>query len=142
MTTPADAAAKSTTPFLNDMSTPAAPKQTTSSFADWTRQLVLQWTPRIIVVTLASYYSLGIAYEIGIMASIDKVAISMLKKSVGYAGIGTFMPTFQFYSAYAVRIIAAFIAERLYNLIEKICLFVFDRCRMRFFHKEAVAIAV
>ena len=83
-------------------------------------QFAITWTPRAIVSGLAGYYCLGIAYGIGIMAKIDGVAIPILRSSVGYAGIGAFMPTFQWYSAWAVRIVASIAAGILYDLIERI----------------------
>lgn len=74
--------------------------QTTDNFADQAGRFLMTWTPRVIVAAIAGYYSLGIAYEMGIMAAIDQVAISVLKDSVGYAGLGAVMPTFQWYSAW------------------------------------------
>jgi hypothetical protein len=83
-------------------------------------QFALKWTPRAIVVGLAGYYSLGVAYETGIMATIDRWAIRILRPSMGYMGIAAFMPTFQWYSAWSVRIVTAIGAGFLYDLIERI----------------------
>lgn len=94
---------------------PASP-----SFLDWVAEAVLTWTPRIIVAAVAGYYSLGIAYETGLMAEIDKIAIQILKNWVGYAGLGALMPTFQWYSAWAVRFIAGAVAGLLYDLLERL----------------------
>lgn len=80
----------------------------------------LKWTPRMIVVGLAGYYSLGFAYDQGIMAAIDRQAIRILRHSMGYVGVGAFMPTFQWYSAWGVRITAAMGAALIYDLVEKI----------------------
>lgn len=86
----------------------------------------IKLTPYLIVTGFAGYYSLGVAYAYGIMAAIDRVAIHMFKHFFGYAGIGAFMPTFQWYSAWGVRISAAAIAGLLYNLIAKIVSAVID----------------
>ena len=87
----------------------------------------IKWTPRAIVAGLAAYYSLGIAYERGYMAAIDRVAIRTLRHWMGYAGIGAFMPTFQWYSAWSVRMVAALSAGVLYDMIEKVVRAVFAR---------------
>ena len=87
----------------------------------------IKWTPRAIVAGLAAYYSLGIAYERGYMAAIDRVAIRTLRHWMGYAGVGAFMPTFQWYSAWSVRMVAALGAGILYDMIEKVVRAVFAR---------------
>lgn len=83
-------------------------------------QFALKWTPRTIVAGFAGYYSLGVAYEMGIMAAIDRIAIRILRHFMGYAGIGAFMPTFQWYSAWGVRVASALGAGILYDLTERI----------------------
>jgi hypothetical protein len=83
-------------------------------------QFILKWTPRTIVAGFAGYYSLGVAYEMGVMAAIDRIAIRILRHFMGYAGIGAFMPTFQWYSAWSVRIVSALGAGLLYDLTERI----------------------
>lgn len=92
-----------------------------------TAQFFLTWTPRIIVAGFAGYYSLGIAYDVGIMAAIDRLAISILRDSIGYAGIGAAMPTFQWYSAWAVRTVAAGGAGLIYDLLERLTVFVYSQ---------------
>jgi hypothetical protein len=92
---------------------------TTPSFhfnTEETKQILFKWTPRAIVIGVGAYYGLGIAYEIGLMAAIDKIAIGILKKSVGYAGIGALMPTVQWYSSLAVRFGMAAVASLSYDL--------------------------
>lgn len=84
-------------------------------------QFTLKWTPRAIAAGLAGYYCLGIAYETGLMAAIDRIAMRILRPSLGYMGMAAFMPTFQWYSAWAVRVVAAIAAGLLYDLIERIC---------------------
>lgn len=84
-----------------------------------TLHFAIKWTPRAIVAGVAGYYSLGIAYEKGIMAAIDRAAIYILRRTVGYAGIGALMPTFQWYSAWAVRVVAALSAGIVYDLAER-----------------------
>ena len=95
-----------------------------STFFDWSKDILLKWTPRVIVCVVTGYYSLGIAYDTGLMAEIDRIAIPILKNWVGYAGLGAIMPTFQWYAAWAVRVIAAAIAGLIYDLLERliICL--------------------
>lgn len=83
-------------------------------------QFAVKWTPRAIVAGLAGYYSLGIAYHMGIMAAIDRIAMHIFLPSLGYMGMGFFMPTFQWYSAWGVRVLAAIGAGFLYDLAEKI----------------------
>jgi len=91
--------------------------QGVSSFA-------LKWTPRIIAVGIGGYYGLGLAYELGIMATIDKIAIVIFKSIVGRAGIGVFMPTFQWYSAVFIRGAAAICSGIIYEISNRI----FIRC--------------
>ncbi len=93
------------------------------------KDFLVKWTPRLLVATLTGYYSLGIAYEYGIMASIDKVAIRVLKNWVGYAGLGAAMPTFQWYAAWAVRMSAAASAGIGYDLGEKFVRYFISKIR-------------
>jgi len=65
---------------------------------------------------LVGYAALGYAYELGLMAEIDKIAIPIIKSYVGYMGLGAAMPVFQWYAAWAVRISAALTAEALFEL--------------------------
>ena len=83
---------------------------------------VLKWTPRAIIAGLAGYYSLGIAYDKGLMAAIDRIAIYIFRHTFGFVGMGAFMPSFQWYSAWAVRIVAAFAAGILYDLAERVAI--------------------
>jgi hypothetical protein len=85
-----------------------------------TKQFLFKWTPRALVVGIGAYYGLGIAYEIGLMAAIDKIAIGILKKSVGYVGIGALMPTVQWYSSIGVRIAMGTAAALGYDLCLRI----------------------
>ncbi len=94
-------------------------------FSSQASEFFFKWGPRVLVAAIAGYYSLGIAYEWGIMASIDKIAIPILKNSVGYAGIGAVMPTFQWYSAWGVRTVSAFGAGLLYDVGERIVLYAY-----------------
>lgn len=72
--------------------------------------------PRVFVIGLVGYAALGYAYELGIMAEIDRIAIPIIKSQVGYMGLGAAMPVFQWYAAWAVRITAALSAEALFEL--------------------------
>ena len=83
-------------------------------------QFAIKWTPRTVIPFLAGYYSLGIAYDTGLMAKIDRIAIRILRPSLGYMGVGAFMPTFQWYSAWGIRVTAALGASLLYDLAERI----------------------
>lgn len=87
---------------------------------------ILKWTPRTIIGGFAGYYSLGMAYDYGIMSAIDRLAIRILRHSVGYAGIGALMPTIQWYAAWGVRMTAALVATIIYDLIERIIRYVFS----------------
>ncbi|MBA3721987.1 MAG: hypothetical protein H0W88_06265 [Parachlamydiaceae bacterium] len=81
---------------------------------------IYKWTPRAIAGGLAGYYSLGIMYKTGGMAAIDRAAIQVFLKVFGYAGIGAFMPTFQWYAAWSVRICAAVAAGMLFDLCKRL----------------------
>ncbi len=75
---------------------------------------------------LAGYYVLGYAYAVGLMAAIDQIAIQiMCDYNMGYLAIGALMPTFQWYAAWSVRIIAACTAHFFYLLVEKVILAVY-----------------
>ena len=95
----------------------------THSFSQDVFQFALRWTPRAIIAGIAGYYSLGVAYEKGVMAAIDRVAIRVFHHFFGYAGIGAFMPTFQWYAAWSVRIFSALAAGLLYDVAERIIIF-------------------
>jgi hypothetical protein len=78
-----------------------------------------KWGPRAIAVAVGGYYGLGIAYDLGFMALIDQVAIQVIKNVLGYAGIGALMPTLQWYSAWAARILCGVVVGVAYDLLEK-----------------------
>lgn len=88
---------------------------------------LLKWGPRTIVAGLAGYTSLGFAYDIGLMAAIDRVAIKVFKHFAGYTGIGAFMPVFQWYAAWTIRALSAIIAGVLYDLVEKVVKYVLHK---------------
>lgn len=73
-------------------------------------QMLCVWTPQLVIGAFAGYYSVGYAYDKGVMAVIDRVAIRILKPKVGYVGLGVVMPTVQWYAAWGVRVSAAAIA--------------------------------
>lgn len=79
----------------------------------------IKWTPRALAMTAGGYYGLGIAYEWGFLALIDQVAIRILKGLFGYVGVGAMMPTVQWYSAWAVRVIFGLTCGVVYDSIEK-----------------------
>lgn len=80
---------------------------------------LITWTPRAIAAAVGGYYGLGIAHELGLMAMIDQIAIQVIKHFFSYAGIGALMPTVQWYSAWAVRIVIGLATGFLYDLAEK-----------------------
>lgn len=88
---------------------------TSDSISDF----LMRWTPRALVVAVGGYYGLGLAYELGLMALIDQVAIQILKQTVGYAGIGAAMPTVQWYSAWAARIVIGLGSGIIYDFAER-----------------------
>ena len=55
------------------------------------KSIVVKWTPRVLAVAIGSYYGLGLAYELGLMALIDTIAIKIVKHYFGYGGIGALM---------------------------------------------------
>ena len=81
-------------------------------------QCIAKWTPRAIAVAVGGYYGLGIAYDWGLMALVDRVAIEVIKHFAGYAGIGAFMPTVQWHAAWVVRVFIGVSAGVIYDLIE------------------------
>jgi hypothetical protein len=110
------------------------PPNTTNYYSDCCDQagyFLLTWTPRILIAGIIGYYSLGIAYDWGIMAAIDRVAISILRDTVGYVGIGVFMPTIQWYAAWSVQVISAACAGLLYDLVERLTVFILSRLHNR-----------
>lgn len=82
-------------------------------------QFATKWTPRVIAASLGGYYGLGIAYATGLMALIDRVAISTIQHFLGYAGIGALMPTVQWYSAWAARFVIGFTVGLIYDVLER-----------------------
>jgi len=102
------------------MNSPVLPTRGPPHFMfDHAITLALRWTPRAIMAGLGGYYSLGIAYDHGVMAALDRVAIALFRRTMGHVGMGAFMPTFQWYSAWGVRFIAAIGAGILYDLAER-----------------------
>lgn len=73
-----------------------------------------------MVIGFAGYYGLGLAYQWGLMALIDKVAIAILSNTTGTAGVGVFMPVFQWYAAWGVRFAYALGAELIYERVERV----------------------
>ena len=109
------------------------PHTANDDFTTQAGRFLLTWTPRVLVAAFAGYYSLGVAYDMGIMASIDSIAIPILRDSVGYAGLGAAMPSFQWYSAWAVRTVAAAGAGLVYDLVERLVVYVYHVVQDRFF---------
>lgn len=87
----------------------------------------VDWTPTAIAAFVGGYYGLGIAYEWGLMAEIDKIAIQIIKHFFGYAGIGALMPTVQWYCAWGVRIVIAIVVGLLYEVTERIAKFCYKK---------------
>lgn len=78
----------------------------------------LKWTPRAIAVAIGGYYGLGMAYEFGLLALVDQLAIQAIKHLAGYAGVGALMPTVQWYSAWGLRIVLGLVTGLVYDFIE------------------------
>ncbi len=90
-----------------------------STIRERSSNFLIKWTPRMISVGIGGYYGLGLAYEFGLMASVDKVAIRMIKYFFGYVGVGALMPTAQWYAAWAVRLVVGLGAGIIYDLSER-----------------------
>jgi len=88
------------------------------------KNFAVKWTPRFLAIGVGGYYGLGLAYEFGLMAVIDRVAMVIIKSLAGTAGLGAFMPVFQWYSSIGVRVVAALSAGILYDLTERL----FNKC--------------
>jgi hypothetical protein len=110
------------------MQTAPVPEQTNSCCAE-AGHFLLTWTPRVAVAMVFGYYSLGVAYAWGVMATIDSIAIPIIVNWVGYAGLGAVMPTFQWYAAWSVQAIAASLGGLLYDLVERLLLFLVNQLR-------------
>lgn len=82
--------------------------------------IAVKWAPKAIIAGGVGYYSLGVAYDTGFMAKIDYYAIKVFRNSLGYTGLGAIMPTFQWYSAWTVRIGSAIVAAGIYDLTLKV----------------------
>lgn len=99
------------------------------SFLSHFGQFTLEWAPRTIAAAAGGFYSLGVAYEYGWMAEIDKVAIRVFKARLGSVGMGAIMPTFQWYAAWGIRLTAGFATGILYDIILRICKFIYASIR-------------
>lgn len=88
---------------------------------------ILRWPPRVIVMSAAGFYSLGYAYEIGLMARIDREAIKILIPRVGYIGLGASMPVVQKYSAWTIRALSALLAGIVYDVSERFFCFAWKK---------------
>jgi hypothetical protein len=108
------------------MTTPMGQVDESYSYIEAVGRIICSWGPYTIAACIGGYYGLGVAYEYGVMAAIDKVAMSILKDQVGYVGMGALMPTVQWYSALAVRTVCAITAGLIYDMIAKIVLFFYD----------------
>lgn len=126
------------------MATPVLPQESrdANNFSYQAAQFISTWGPRVIVAAVAGYYSLGIAYATGLMASIDSVAIPILVDSVGYAGLGAVMPTFQWYSAWTVRTIAALGAGIIYDVVERLAFFIYSKVQGCFSPPQETPISI
>jgi hypothetical protein len=80
---------------------------------------LVKWTPRAVAVAIGGYYGLGIGYDLGLLAIIDKIAIQVLKHLVGYAGVGAYMPTVQVYAAWGIRVTVGLGAGLIYDVCER-----------------------
>ncbi len=100
--------------MFNDFNLPSR-----NDFSDF----AIKWTPRVIVtvaIGCCGYYSLGWAYQVGLMARIDQIAIRILLPQVGYIGLGAMMPTVQWYSAWSVRAVVVVSITFIYGQCEKV----------------------
>ena len=85
-------------------------------------QFSAKWGCRALAAGFTGYYSLGYAYRIGLMAAIDRIAISLIVKRVGYAGLGAAMPWVQRCAAHAVYLIGASAGACMYEKLKNIFL--------------------
>ena len=104
-------------------------------------QSLQKWAPRLIAATVFGYYGLGYAYEFGLMHRIDLIAMAVLKHFSGRAGMGTFMPIFQPYAAYGVRITSGFCGACMIDLFEKLVVSVYQKMENRWYNQSHVEIA-
>lgn len=91
----------------------------TPFFNEKVTNFFIKWTPRAVAILVGGYYGLGIAYDLGLMAQIDQIAIQIIKHLFGYAGIGSMMPSVQWYSAWAVRIASGLVTGLVYDAAER-----------------------
>ncbi len=102
-------------------------------FTQHAKAMLLKWTPRLLVATFAGYYCLGMLYDYGVLAAIDKVAIVVVKHFVGYAGVGAAMPTIQWYCAWGARMAVAAAAGIGYDITERFALYVYHKIRHHYY---------
>lgn len=95
-------------------------QESTSSFSDNMFHFGLKWAPRSICAYIGARYFLGYAYEVQLMAKIDRVCIVIIRHFFGRTGIGTAMPTVHWYCAIGVQTIAGVMTALLYDLTERI----------------------
>ena len=88
--------------------------------SDFFYNLVANWGFVTVGSFVGGLYGLGFCYKLGVMARIDQIAMPILINWFGYAGLGAIMPTFQWYSAAAVRFCCAAVAGAVCLLIQKI----------------------
>ena len=110
----------------------AVQETVTRDFFQSARSFATKWGPRLVVVTLGAYYGLGIAYELGIMAKIDQIAIRYIKSFFGGGltaslWVGLLMPGVQSYSAIGVRIAVGFSAGFCYDRLECVAQFAYRK---------------
>ena len=84
------------------------------------------WTPRCCVAYYTGLHGLGYAYKNGIMCRIQFKAIEILYPRIGYAGLGAAMPRIDWYAACAVQSLCFIIGGILYDIVERVILFLFD----------------
>jgi len=90
---------------------------------------LMKWTPRAAFALVGGVYGLGIAYETGLMALIDRVAIYVIKRFFGYVGVGALMPTIQWHAAWLARSTIGGCAAFTYDLTERGSVYVYQKYR-------------
>ena len=95
------------------------------------KKFLLKWTPRALAALAGGFYSLGLAYDLGLMIEIDRLAIKLIRPWLGHIGIGLFMPTFHWYAAWGVRCLAALLTGLIYDLLARLVRYLIKRWRQR-----------
>jgi len=94
------------------------------------------WSIEGVVGFVGGYYALGLAYDRGLMAEIEKISRRILKPKVGILGLGVAMARVQWYAACVIQVTASIICMALFRLAVKILKYVYEEFIRGWFEKR------